>query len=148
MPRVKVRALGKLRLSRLEFGRLQQNARLLAVCRDYVEAARLGYPDGFWWQTLLNLSTELGVSPSSGIVPVSASDRVPDCIFLFLKNGKRLGVIACDEILGDQKWLEETATSARKDSGSEQTGKRSSNRPNRKWKRSQFPTRDQWGVGC
>lgn len=91
---------------------LQSNARMLAVCGGYVEAARLGYPDGFWWQTLLNVSKGLGVTPSSGIVPVSASGQVHDCKFVFTKDGKSYGVIACDEILGNEKWLRGAAESA------------------------------------
>jgi hypothetical protein len=98
--------------SPLQFGKLRQNARLLAICGGYVEAALLGYPDGFWWQTLLNLVDELGVSPNSGTVPVSSSGKVHDCFFLFVRNGKRVGVIACDEAFGDQEWLDGTAKSA------------------------------------
>ena len=84
----------------------------LAVCGGYVEAARLGYPDGFWWRTLLSLSNGLGVGPSSGVVPVSASGQVHDCKFVFVKDGMSYGVIACDEVLGNEKWLREAAESA------------------------------------
>lgn len=91
---------------------LQQNARWLAVCGGYVEAARLGYPDGFWWRTLLSLSNGLGVGPSSGVVPVSASGQVHDCKFVFVKDGMSYGVIACDEVLGNEKWVRGAAESA------------------------------------
>lgn len=105
-----------LRASRIPTRRdnLQQKARWLAVCGGYVEAARMGYPDGFWWQTLLNLSDGLGVGPSSGVVPVSASGRVHDCKFVFVKDGRSYGVIACDEVLGNEKWLRGAAGSATK----------------------------------
>jgi hypothetical protein len=93
---------------------LQQNARWLAVCGGYVEAAHLGYPDGFWWRALLNLSKRLGAGPSSGIVPVNASGRVHDCKFVFIRNGNSYGVIACDEVLGNEKWLRGAAESASK----------------------------------
>src|SRR5262249_53272168 len=74
----------------------------------YVEAALIGYPDG-WWQTLLNLSAAFGTMPSSGIVLVPASDQVYDCRFVFARDGKTLGVIACDEVFSNEKWLNSAA---------------------------------------
>jgi len=95
-------------------GDLQQNARWLAICGGYVEAAHLGYPEGFWWLALLNLSKGLGVGPSSGSVPVNASGRVHDCRFVFIRDGNSYGVIACDQVLGNEKWLRGAAESAAK----------------------------------
>jgi hypothetical protein len=93
--------------------RLRRNARILGICGGYVEAARLGYPDGFWWQTLFIISDALGTAPSSGAVLVQASDQVHDCKFVFVKDGKTVGVVACDEVLGNEKWLSGAAKSAR-----------------------------------
>jgi len=92
---------------------LQTNARILAVCGGYVEAARVGYPDGFWWQTLLNVSSGLDAGPSAAIVPVSTSGKVHDCKFTFIKEGKSYGVIACDEVMANDKWLRGAADSAK-----------------------------------
>lgn len=97
---------------KLKFRELQQNARLLAVCGGYVEAARLGYPDGFWWRTLVALSEALGVTPSSGSVFVRSSEEVHDCRFLFVKGGITIGVIACENVLGYTKWMAGAAESA------------------------------------
>jgi hypothetical protein len=105
--------LGKYKIpSPLQRQRLRWNARILSICGGYVEAARLGYPDGFWWQMLLALSDALGTAPSSGAVVVQASDQVHDCKFVFVKDGKTLGVVTCDEVLGHEKWLSSAAKSA------------------------------------
>jgi hypothetical protein len=61
---------------------------------------------------LLALSDALGTAPSSGAVVVQASDQVHDCKFVFVKDGKTLGVVTCDEVLGHEKWLSSAAKSA------------------------------------
>ena len=41
------------------------------------------------------------------------SDQVHDCKFVFVRDGKTLGVVTCDEVLGHEKWLDGAAKSAR-----------------------------------
>jgi hypothetical protein len=91
---------------------LQQNARWLAICGGYVEAARLGYPDGFWWRTLLSVSSGLGAGPSLGVVAVRDSGHVHDCKFVLVKDGKSCDVIACDQVLSNEEWLRGATESA------------------------------------
>ena len=54
------------------------------------------------------------MGPSSAVVPVSASSHVHDCKFVFVKDGKSYGIIACDEVSGNEKWLRGAAESATK----------------------------------
>lgn len=90
------------------------NAKCLAMCQDYVDAACLGYPDGFWWQFLLRLSEKLGAEP--GIDPTSRvhSDVPFDCKFIFASEGATYGVIACDEINCAAEWFKGALESADK----------------------------------
>ncbi len=60
------------------------------------------------------MSEALRATPASAVVPISPSDRLHDSVFVFLKDGKRIGVIASDEVFGDQKWLEEAAKNAQR----------------------------------
>jgi len=54
----------------------------------------------------------LVTATSSGVVLVQSSDKVHDCKFVVVKDGKTVGVITCDEVLSHEKWLSGAAKSA------------------------------------
>ena len=62
---------------------------------------------------MLTLSDALGATLSGGAVLVQTSDKVHDCKFVFVKDGTTVGVVTCDEVLGNEKWLNGAAKSAR-----------------------------------
>jgi hypothetical protein len=95
-------------------GQLKLNAKLLDTCKDYVDAACLGYPDGFWWQFLLRLGETLRAEPSLDPTSRPSSEAVFDCKFIFTSDEGTYGVVACDEIKAATKWLEGAAESCDK----------------------------------
>lgn len=92
---------------------LTWGARCLAVCGGYVEAAYLGYADGFWWRFLLKVSERLNVGPSWAEIHVSPSGVVHDSKVVFRLDGKNTGLILCDEINDGAAWLKGAAESTR-----------------------------------
>jgi hypothetical protein len=88
-------------------------ARSLVACGGYVEAAHLGYPDGFWWEVLVLVSKTLGRGPISGNVPVNVGGRVHDSKFVFSHAGQRCGFVACDGGNTGPDWLAGAAKSAK-----------------------------------
>ena len=88
------------------------NAKCLAMCQDYVDAAFLGYPDGFWWHFLLRLCELLSAEPSLGGPIFLSSERIHDCKFVFTSKNAVYGVVACDEVIVGTKWLKGAAASA------------------------------------
>src|SRR6266481_6697420 len=95
------------------------NAQCLAMCQGYVEAACLGYPDGFWWQLLVDLGEALGVPPGTDDSSKFCSNAIFDCKFVFAVGDHRYGVVACEEVRTGDKWLQGAAASAAKFSGAQ-----------------------------
>ena len=81
-------------------------ARCLEMCRGYVEAACLGFPDGFWWQFLVRISEMLGTEPSVDDPSVLFTDVIHDCKFVFPLRRGVYGVVVCDEVKGAAQWLD------------------------------------------
>jgi hypothetical protein len=90
------------------------NAKCLAMCQDYVDAACLGFPDGFWWRFLLKLGESLGAEPSLDAMSHLSSEVVFDCKFILTSERGTYGVVACDEIKGATQWLKGAAESSEK----------------------------------
>lgn len=75
---------------------LKLAAQCLLGCGGYVEAAYIGYPDGFWWKLLVTLSLALNVAPIAVDIPVNIYGEVADCTFGFSSNGGSCGFICYD----------------------------------------------------
>jgi hypothetical protein len=77
-------------------------AQCLLGCGGYVEAAYMGYPDGFWWKLLLTISRSFNVAPFATDIPVNSYGDVRHCTFVFSSNGMSCGFISYDE--GGRGW--------------------------------------------
>jgi len=87
--------------------RLQITVDCLHECGDYHHAAKIGFPDGHWWQFLVGLSECFNVRPIY-IGPFSEGppDTLVDWKVIFAPGGKKLGIVARDAISSDKRWLE------------------------------------------
>jgi hypothetical protein len=83
---------------------LKLAAQCLLRCGGYVEAAFIGYPDGYWWRVLLTISRALNVAPSAVNIPVNIGGEVEECAFVFSSNGMSCAFIAYEQI--EANWLE------------------------------------------
>jgi hypothetical protein len=81
-------------------------AQCLLTCGGYVEAAYLGYPNGFWWLVLTKAAQLLGTAPAVSNVPVNISGRVHNCSFVFSVGGERHGLIFFEAGHNNSEWLE------------------------------------------
>lgn len=95
--------LNKYRVPR-ESPRLKLAAKCLLGCGGYVEAAFIGYPDGYWWRVLLTISRALNVAPSAVNIPVNIGGEVEECVFVFSSNGMSCAFIGYEQI--EPNWLE------------------------------------------
>jgi hypothetical protein len=79
----------------------------LHQCEDYHTAARLGFPDGYWWQFLIGLSEHF-VSRPDYIGPFTEGppDVLVDLKIIFAADGKKLGIVGRDMIASDKTWLQ------------------------------------------
>lgn len=91
---------------------LNLSAQVLLSCGGYVEAGFIGYPDGFWWNTLLGVSRVLHAGPYVADIPINPRGQVHDNKFVFSRNGVRYGLIACEEGNSGTDWLTGAAKSA------------------------------------
>jgi hypothetical protein len=89
------------------------NAKCLAVCGDYPAAASFGYPSGFWWHLLLELSELIG-APLLASMPVNAGGQVHDYAVVFQRPERRCGIVACEQMIFGDKWVREAATAIEK----------------------------------
>jgi hypothetical protein len=79
----------------------------LHQCEDYHTAARLGFPDGYWWPFLIGLSEHF-VSRPDYIGPFTEGppDVLVDLKIIFAADGKKLGIVGRDMIASDKTWLQ------------------------------------------
>jgi hypothetical protein len=84
---------------------LKLAAQCLLGCGGYVEAAFIGYPDGYWWRVLLTISRALNVAPSAVNIPVNIGGEVEECVFVFSSNGMSCAFIGYDQ--SELNWLED-----------------------------------------
>ena len=84
---------------------LKLAAQCLLRCGGYVEAAYIGYPDGFWWKLLSAVSRALDVAPFATNIPVSPYGNVVDSAFLFSSKGTSCGFLAYDRVWRGTDWL-------------------------------------------
>ena len=89
------------------------NAKCLAVCGDYPAAASFGYPSGFWWHLLLELSELIG-APLLASMPINAGGKVHDYAVVFQRPERRCGIVACEQMIFGDKWVREAATAIEK----------------------------------
>jgi hypothetical protein len=61
---------------------LTLKAQCLLACGGYVEAAYLGYPNGFWWNVLVSSSAGIAGKLVAASIPVNVSGAVHDCKFV------------------------------------------------------------------
>lgn len=87
--------------------RLQIIVDCLHQCEDYHTAAKLGFPNGYWWQFLIGLSEHFASCPAY-IGPFSEGppDVLVDWKVIFAADGKRLGIVGRDMIATDKIWLQ------------------------------------------
>jgi hypothetical protein len=83
---------------------LKLAAQCLLACGGYVEAAFVGYPDGYWWIVLLAISDSLNAVPLIANIPVNIGGEVEDCAFAFSSNGMSCAFIGYDQ--SEPNWLE------------------------------------------
>jgi hypothetical protein len=88
-------------------------AHCLGACRGYAEAAFIGYPNGFWWSCMLQISRMLGCPMRASRVFVRSTGAISDCRFVFTDGPRNFGIIACDIAEDDPKWREGAMDSAR-----------------------------------
>ena len=69
-----------------------------------MEAAFIGYPDGYWWRVLLTISRALSVAPSAVNIPVNIGGEVEECVFVFSSNGMSCAFVGYEQI--EPNWLE------------------------------------------
>jgi hypothetical protein len=93
---------------------LNLHAKCLATCGDYATAAYLGYPKGFWWRFLTAIAEGLATAPEISIIPIRTNDVVHDAKLVFSCKGRRCGVILCDKLDSNARWVSEASESARK----------------------------------
>jgi hypothetical protein len=91
---------------------LKLAAQCLLGCGGYVEAAYIGYPDGFWWKLLFTISRALNVAPFAANIPVNVYGEVADCTFVFSSNGVPCGFISYDRGSVGRDWVEHVTQSA------------------------------------
>jgi hypothetical protein len=84
---------------------LAYSARNLLACGGYVEAACIGYPDGFWWDLLNRISIEIKATSTAAQIYVNTSHSIQDCKFVLINEGTRCGFVACDEGNAGAAWL-------------------------------------------
>lgn len=91
---------------------LKLKAQCLAACGGYVEAAYIGYPNGFWWNVFTSSTKALKGCPTSAAIH-DTGDDVHNCRFAISAGNKRYGFIACDRGETNPVWLSGAASSAR-----------------------------------
>lgn len=103
--------LNKYRAPRKSPG-LKLAAQCLLGCGGYVEAAYIGYPDGFWWKLLFIISRALNVAPIALNIPVNIYGELADFTFVFSSNGGSCGFISYDRAGVWSDWVESVTQSA------------------------------------
>lgn len=93
---------------------LNLRAKCLATCGDYATAAYFGYPNGFWWQLLVAVAEGLGTAPETSIIPIRVNDVVHDAKIVFACKGRRYGLVLCDKLDPNSRWVREAGESAKK----------------------------------
>jgi len=88
-------------------------AHSLMACRGYVEAAFIGYPDGFWWTSLMEISRALGRGMRASRVFVRSTGAISDCRFVFANSAGNFGIVATDIAKDDSEWRKGITESAR-----------------------------------
>lgn len=83
---------------------LKLAAQCLLSCGGYVEAAFIGYPDGYWWKVLLAISRALNVGPSAVNIPVNIGGEVEECTFAFSSNGMSCAFVGYERC--ELNWLD------------------------------------------
>jgi len=79
----------------------------LDQCEDYVTAAKLGFPDGYWWQFLIGLSEHFASCPVYiGPFNEGPPDVLVDWKIIFAADGEKLGIVGRDMIVTDKIWLQ------------------------------------------
>jgi hypothetical protein len=93
---------------------LYLTADCLRACRGYIEAAFIGYPNGFWWGCLEEISRVFGSPMRASRVFVRSHGAISDCRFVFTDEHRRnFGIVACDVAKNDPEWRRWVAQSAR-----------------------------------
>ncbi len=93
---------------------LKLHGQCLLACGGYVEAAYIGYPDGFWWNTLISSVRSMRGKLITVKIPVNADGSVNDCKFVISAEKRTFGIIACDSGGRESAWLAGAAESAKK----------------------------------
>jgi hypothetical protein len=91
---------------------LYLTADCLRACRGYIEAAFIGYPDGFWWTCVVEISRVFAPMRASRVF-VRSHGAISDCRFVFTDHPRNFGIIACDVAKDDHEWRRGVADSAR-----------------------------------
>jgi hypothetical protein len=92
---------------------LYRTADCLRACRGYVEASFIGYPDGFWWTCLMEISKALGSPMRASRVFVRSHGGISDYRFVFSDIPHNYGIVACDVAKDDPEWRGWVPQSAR-----------------------------------
>ena len=86
--------------------KLQVIVHCLHQCEDYNTAAKIGFPDGYWWQFLVSLSEYFAAHPVYiGVFGEGPEDILVDWKIIFAVGDKRLGIVGRDMISADNTWL-------------------------------------------
>lgn len=96
-----------------ESNSLKLKAQCLLACGGYVEAAYIGYPNGFWWNVLVASSTSIAGKLVTANIPVNVGGSVHDCKFVISDGQKQYGLVACDQGEAESGWLTGAANSAK-----------------------------------
>lgn len=91
---------------------LKLKAQCLAACGGYVEAAYIGYPNGFWWNVFTSSAKALKGCPLPATI-YDTGDDVHNCKFAISAGNKRYGFIACDHGETDPAWLSGASSSVK-----------------------------------
>ncbi len=104
-------------LHHLDSYELPVNSELLGIaatclqnsCGDYRAAAKMGYPNGYWWRFLVQLCEYFGRSPTYvGRFTEGPTGVLVDWRIIFSTEGSMHGIIARDAVLKEEKWLAKT----------------------------------------
>jgi len=93
---------------------LMLTAQCLMSCRGYIEAAFIGYPGGFWWTLLLDLSRQLSHGMRASRVFVRSNGLVSDCRFVLTHESHNFGIVACDVARDSAEWRTGVTESAKR----------------------------------
>ena len=83
---------------------LKLKAQCLLVCGGYVEAAYIGYPNGFWWNVLTSSTRALKGRPLAAFIR-DTGDDVHNCKFAISAANRTYGYVACDHGEAESDWL-------------------------------------------